>query len=477
MKKIVFLIAFLSVGFLHAQVSPSDSGYIQFVGNRTLMFVDSTRSNRNVSSLVYYPATAEGSNTALLQGNKFPVISFGHGFTLNPNLYVSIFRHLASWGFIVIAPSTETGFAPNHTNFAKDLVFVLKDMKRKGNNNGDIFYNVIDTNYTGVFGHSMGGGCSFLAGSMDSSIKAVSSLAAANTNPSSITAMKLIKNPVQLLSGQRDSIASYWTHQLPHYKNGFPFKQTINLKGANHSYFHSIAGLDDLIDNPATITRSEQQRLTRKYITAFFNMFLKNDTGYQSILYGAKAMMDTSVIMQFRNFSLKALIQGFYNESSNTMIGDTIRIFLRNVSSPYSIIDSSVSFLNDTGNAALNFPAAKNGVNYYLQLSHRNSIETWSKSGGEIFNITNSNFNFTATSTSAFGNNQVLKGSRYCIYNGDVNIDGVVDVSDLLNTYNDVTNFILGYVVTDINGEGIVDVSDLLIVYNNSSAFVSRIIP
>ncbi|MBK6875994.1 MAG: dienelactone hydrolase family protein [Ignavibacteria bacterium] len=183
------------------------------------------------------------------------------GFTLNPNLYVSLYRHFASWGYVVIAPSTETGFSPNHTNFALDLAFVLKDMKRRNTLASDIFFGVIDTTVTGVFGHSMGGGCSVLAGSFDTSIAAVASLAAANTNPSSITAANSIKAPQLYLSGQRDSIASYWTQQLPHYNNSYPFKQIVNIKGGNHSYFHLIAGLDDLVDNSATITRQNNSVL------------------------------------------------------------------------------------------------------------------------------------------------------------------------------------------------------------------------
>ena len=477
-KYILCLLIFLFVTIkIFSQTVPSDSGYIPFVGNRTLVFTDSSRSNRNISSLVYYPAVSEGVNAPVLTGAKYPIISFGHGFTLNPNLYVSIYRHLASWGYIVIAPSTETGFSPGHLNFAKDLVFVLKDMKRKGITPGDIFYNATDSGYTGVFGHSMGGGCSFLAGSLDPTIDAVSSLAAANTNPSSISAASLIKCPVQLLSGQRDSIASYWTNQLPHYNNTFPFKQILNFKGGNHSQFHAIAGLDDLVDNAALITRSEQQRLTRRYVTSFFNLFLKNDTVYKSYLYGSIAKNDTSVIMQFKNFQLKALIQGFYNSSFNTMITDTVNLFLRNVTTPYSVIDSSGSVLNNSGYGIFSFDKAVNGRSYYLQFGHRNSIETWSRAGGETFSLRGTSYNFTDSSEKAYGSNQILKGQKYCIYNGDVNSDGIIDAEDLSLTDNDGTNGETGYIPTDINGDGIIDAEDLSLLDNNIVISVFAVLP
>lgn len=301
MKYLLIIISIIFTFETNAQTVPSDSGAFQFVGNQTITFVDSSRNNRNVQSLVYYPATAEGSGTPInLSGGKYPIISFGHGFTINPNIYIHLYRHLASWGYIIIAPATETGFSPSHLEFARDLAFVLRDMKRKSRISGDFFFSSADTNQTGIFGHSMGGGCSFLAGSLDTTVKAISSLAAAITNPSSLTAIQQIQKPVQLLSGQRDSIASYWTHQLPHYNAANPFKQIMNIKGGNHSYFHLLPALDDLIDNPATITRNEQQRLTRRYVTAFFNVFLKNDTSYKSFLYGTIAQSDTGIIMQYQ---------------------------------------------------------------------------------------------------------------------------------------------------------------------------------
>lgn len=295
------LLILLSGNFsiINSQPIPSEPGSFEFVGNRTITFVDPDRNNRNIPSFVYYPATSEGTNTQILTGQSFPVISFGHGFTLNPNLYASIFRHLASWGYIVIAPNTETGFSPSHLNFALDLSFVLRDVKKRNSLNGDFFFDTADTINLGVFGHSMGGGCSFLAGSLDPDIKAISSMAAANTNPSSIAVMNQINVPVQLLSGQRDSIASYWTQQIPHYNNANPFKQIMNLVGANHNFFVSVAGIHDLFDNPALITRPEQQRITRYYVTAFFNVFLKNDSSYIDYLYGSTAQADTSIIMMY----------------------------------------------------------------------------------------------------------------------------------------------------------------------------------
>ncbi|MBX7043759.1 MAG: hypothetical protein K1X85_12750 [Ignavibacteria bacterium] len=460
-----------------AQPVPSDSGYIPFVGNRTIVFTDASRNNRNISSLLYYPATSEGANAPVLQGASYPAVSFGHGFTLNPNLYVALYRHLASWGYIVIAPSTETGFFPSHTNFALDLVFIIKDLKRRNSVSGDIFFGVVDTSVSGVFGHSMGGGCSVLAGSFDSSITAVASLAAANTNPSSISAANGIRSPQLYLSGQRDSIASYWTQQLPHYNNSFPFKQTVNIKGGNHSYFHLLPGLDDLVDNPATITRAEQQRLTRRYVTAFFNLFLKNDSNGRRFLYGSEAANDTTVITAYRNFSVRTLLQGFYDAGTQQMIRDTVTVVARSTAPPYQFLSVSKNYADASGYGEYSLEMLLPRGSYFFQIIHRNSIETWSAGNAPPIGLKRPGYDFTQSVSSAFGNNLTLSGTKYCIFGGDVNTDGIVDAQDQSIADNDAFNIVTGYTASDVNGDGITDAADLSLIENNAFSFVQKITP
>lgn len=479
-SKYVIFICALMMFVAHksgAQTVPSDTGYIPFVGNRTIAFTDASRNNRNISSLVYYPATSEGTNAPVLQGGSYPAVSFGHGFTLNPNLYVALYRHLASWGYIVIAPSTETGFLPNHTNFALDLAFVINDVKRRNSLTGDFFFGVVDTSVSGVFGHSMGGGCSVLAGSFDSTITAVASLAAASTNPSSISAANSISSPQLYLSGQRDSIASYWTQQLPHYNNSFPYKQTVNIKGGNHSYFHLLPGLDDLVDNPATITRAEQQRVTRRYVTSFFNLFLKNDSNGRRFLYGNEAANDTSVIMSYRNFSVKTLLQGFYDPGTQQMIRDTVRVFARSATPPYQVISTSQNYVDVSGYGEYSLEMLLPGSSYYLQILHRNSIETWSAGNTSPIGVKRPGYDFTQSVSSAFGNNLILSGNKYCIFGGDVNSDGIVDAQDQSVADNDAFNIVTGYAASDVNGDGITDAADLSLIENNAFNFVQRITP
>jgi len=173
------------------------------------------------------------------------------------------------------------------------------------------------------------------------------------------------------------------------------------------------------------------------------------------------------------------LTQGLYNETTNTLNrSDTVSAYLLNSNSPYNIIDSSRGVIRGvTFEIIFKFNETPSG-NYMIKVNHMNSIETWSKPGGELFTNDSKNYyDFTKTQTQAFGNNMVLKGTKYCIYSGDVNQDGNIDLTDVVLINNDARVFSSGYLVTDLNGDYITDLTDLLMGFNNSSIFITKITP
>ncbi len=172
--------------------------------------------------------------------------------------------------------------------------------------------------------------------------------------------------------------------------------------------------------------------------------------------------------------NLTSMIEGFWNGTS--MVSDTAKIFLRNSASPYSKVDSASAILNSSGNANISFTNAGSG-SYYIVVTQRNSIETWSKlpqafTAGNILN-----YNFTSASAQAYGDNLVLKSGKYCNFSGDVNQNGSVNGIDLGLTDNDAFNFVTGYVATDVNGDNATNALDLSITDNNAYNFVSKITP
>jgi hypothetical protein len=149
---------------------------------------------------------------------------------------------------------------------------------------------------------------------------------------------------------------------------------------------------------------------------------------------------------------------------------------LHNSSSPYALIESKKAVLNSNGAGTFNFNTASNGTPYYLAVKHRNSIETWSATSNSFASAV-LNYNFSTAQSQAYGSNLIQIGSKWCIFNGDVNQDGIVDSGDLGVVDNDNAAYVSGYTSTDVNGDGIVDSGDLGIVDNNNANYVGKIVP
>jgi hypothetical protein len=229
---------------------------------------------------------------------------------------------------------------------------------------------------------------------------------------------------------------------------------------------------------------------------AGLKLFTSSNSGVNWILSGGtpNAANNSVTVTGLNSFSrwsadsssvslvINMAIEGFYNPATNRLnMKDTVRAYLRNISSPYAIVDSAKSVLDSLNfNALFRFSSAPNGT-YYIQVKHRNSIETWSKAGGEAYNTVNTlNYYFINSAASAFGNNQVQVDAsplRFAIYSGDVTQDGTVDATDLSLIDNDASNFLSGYLATDLNGDRFTDGSDYLIADNNAYNFISAVKP
>ena len=178
---------------------------------------------------------------------------------------------------------------------------------------------------------------------------------------------------------------------------------------------------------------------------------------------------------------LKVIVQGLYSQINNKLnLRDTIKLILRNGTSPYLKNDSAFSVIDSvtfTGN--FNFNTNQTGL-FYLVSIHRNSIETWSNTPQLLSSGTSLSFDLTNSSAKAFGNNLIqvnITPDRFALYSGDVNIDGAVDLADQGLIDNDAFNFNTGYIKTDLNGDGVIDLTDNLIAENNAFYFIVKITP
>lgn len=232
----------------------------------------------------------------------------------------------------------------------------------------------------------------------------------------------------------------------------------VGLRGILHSDFNNRTTSSDWLTTSAGLTNDVQCLISSLVFPA---------SGLTFVWGPPSAMVN-----------IKVIPQGFYNLSTLRLnMRDTVTAYLRSSVSPYAKVDSAdavIDSVNFTG--SFNFIHAPSG-SYYIEVTHRNSIETWSKTTININTGSVTNYDFTNLLAKAYGDNLIQVAAKYCIYSGDVNQDGYVNLSDVLQVYNDGANFVTGYKVTDVTGDNATDLTDLLITFNNSSAFVSKIIP
>jgi len=177
--------------------------------------------------------------------------------------------------------------------------------------------------------------------------------------------------------------------------------------------------------------------------------------------------------------NLKVFIEGLYNPVLNSMTPDTITVYIRNFFFPFNVYDIGKGVIDNSGNATIIFYNVAEGQNYFLELNHRNALETWSNFPSS-FTSGVMNYDFSNSIFKAYGANQKQVDNtplRFAIYSGDPNQDDVIDGSDQLMVENDAAEFVKGYVATDINGDGSVDGSDMLITENNAANFVGVVRP
>jgi dienelactone hydrolase len=241
---------------------------------------DAARGNRSVGATVYYP-TASSSSTAIIAGCSFPVISFGHGFTIGNNAYGFLSARLVPSGYVVVLPSTEGGLSPNHTNFGKDLAFVLNAVRSDA-----AFAGALGTR-TAIGGHSMGGGAAFLGATNNPGLTALFAFAPAETNPKASTAALGVSVPTMVLTGTKDCVVPYATNaglMLANLATPDASTYDARIRGGKHCQFSSGSFTCSIGESSsscsdgsgdAAITAAQQQTLTMDTLKPFLDLVLK----------------------------------------------------------------------------------------------------------------------------------------------------------------------------------------------------------
>ncbi|MET9489711.1 hypothetical protein [Nocardia sp. NPDC006630] len=94
---------------------------------------------------IWYPADLGAS------GTRHPVITWGDGTWAHPREYDFLLSHLASWGFVVIAPDL------TNTGSGTQMLDGVNFLTQQNSDPNSEFYGKIDTSAVATMGHSQGG--------------------------------------------------------------------------------------------------------------------------------------------------------------------------------------------------------------------------------------------------------------------------------------------------------------------------------
>ena len=184
--------------------------------------------------------------------------------------------------------------------------------------------------------------------------------------------------------------------------------------------------------------------------------------------------------------NVKAFVEGYYIDTPGVMTAvidpvsqpalfDTITVELHSVSDTITEFSEKVVF-NINGEGTVTLPPVIFGNYYYLVLKHRNSIQTWSKLPVLITAVTD--YDFTTSITTAFGDNLKWVTNAACMFSGDLNQDNLIDSADLGLIGSVLPLFLYDYyLLYDLNGDSAVDVIDMNSLDNNFIFSVSASIP
>ena len=199
-----------------------------------------------------------------------------------------------------------------------------------------------------------------------------------------------------------------------------------------------------------------------------------------SVDLGTMANPNIFTYNKSKTLIVNALLQGLYknenlmnntfNDLGETHWGDTVAdkvvVEIRDAAYPYTVVETLYLNLLTNGKISTDVNYQNDGM-YYIAIKNRNHLETWSSIPVSFAGDT-INYDFTTSASKAYSDNQKeVSTGIYAILVGDVNQDGVVDISDLVGMDADLTNGTLGYIVYDMNGDGVIDISDLVIIDEN----------
>lgn len=223
---------------------------------------------------VWYP-TELVTNT---EGKKYPLVVMSNGTGTICTAYEYVFKHLASWGFIVVGNDEWMSYEGRASETSLTLMLSLNEDKNSK------FYNKIDTDNIGGAGHSQGG-CGAIKAvlNMEHGDMYKALYIASNTPTDDSTDevwyydAEKIKIPYFAVAGTGDTDAGNGTNA------------GLASLASLQSTYDKISSSDKMIARRKDADHGEMLTYGDAYMTAWFMWHLKGDEEAKAAFYGENA--------------------------------------------------------------------------------------------------------------------------------------------------------------------------------------------
>jgi dienelactone hydrolase len=231
----------------------------------------------------------------------FPVVVIGHGMQLPPAQYVGYVKRLATFGYVALTVDfTASLFGVDNTKGAKDMLAGIDWAKNKAGLNAD-------AGTAGMSGHSLGGKTALLAATLDPRVKAAFVMdpvdgggptGCSGTCVDVSTLMPSLHIPTGFIGETTDAAGGFQPcapaadNFLSFYAGTNAPSLAVTVTGANHMSFLDDAATCGLVCsfcNAATAPNAQVNGTAKAFMVAFYERYLRGNTGYDTYLTGAQA--------------------------------------------------------------------------------------------------------------------------------------------------------------------------------------------
>ena len=256
--------------------------------------------DRVLDTLVWYPTSDAGTPTPPyggilnasvdVSGGPYPVVLFSHGSCGIHFQSTFLTAHLATHGFVVVAPPhpgntlaefPTCGTFPAQVASAverpQDMIFVLDQIVAAGLDPGSDFFGAVDETRVGMSGHSFGGLTTYAVQGIEPRIKVAIPMAAATGGGSQLTV------PSLTMLGQIDSVVSNAGIRAAYDRSTAP-KRLVEIRNAGHYAFSAACFASSDCNPPVTLDQAEAHAAVLRDAVPILHAPLRGDAAWAPLL-------------------------------------------------------------------------------------------------------------------------------------------------------------------------------------------------